>query len=80
MLTDFFLLHLNKIYLNLQKDHLNCDPTLELEEMIVETKPLHKKKKRLAKQRSLQPAMSLELVLFYKSFQLYFFIIFLCNH
>lgn len=33
------------------KDHLNCDPTFELEEMIVETKPLHKKKKRLAKQR-----------------------------
>ncbi|EEB16680.1 RAC protein kinase DRAC-PK85, putative [Pediculus humanus corporis] len=44
------------------KDHLNCDPTLELEEMIVETKPLHKKKKRLAKQRLLQPALSLELV------------------
>ena len=36
------------------KDHLNCDPSLELEEMIVETKPLHKKKKRLAKQRSIQ--------------------------
>ncbi|XP_058128134.1 serine/threonine-protein kinase 32A [Anopheles ziemanni] len=35
------------------KDHLNCDPSLELEEMIVETKPLHKKKKRLAKQRSI---------------------------
>lgn len=35
------------------KDHLNCDPSLELEEMIVEAKPLHKKKKRLAKQRSL---------------------------
>lgn len=34
------------------KDHLNCDPTFELEEMIIETKPLHKKKKRLAKQRS----------------------------
>ena len=33
------------------KDQLNCDPTFELEEMIVETKPLHKKKKRLAKQR-----------------------------
>lgn len=33
-------------------DHLNCDPSLELEEMIVEAKPLHKKKKRLAKQRS----------------------------
>lgn len=33
------------------KDHLNCDPTFELEEMIIETKPLHKKKKRLAKQR-----------------------------
>ncbi|XP_043925076.1 serine/threonine-protein kinase 32A-like [Protopterus annectens] len=28
---------------------LNCDPTLELEEMILESKPLHKKKKRLAK-------------------------------
>lgn len=36
------------------EDHLNCDPCLELEEMIVESKPLHKKKKRLAKQRSAQ--------------------------
>lgn len=36
------------------EDHLNCDPSLELEEMIVEAKPLHKKKKRLAKQRSAQ--------------------------
>lgn len=36
------------------EDHLNCDPCLELEEMIVEAKPLHKKKKRLAKQRSAQ--------------------------
>ncbi|XP_023724584.1 serine/threonine-protein kinase 32B [Cryptotermes secundus] len=36
------------------RDHLNCDPTFELEEMIVETRPLHKKKKRLAKQRSLR--------------------------
>ena len=35
-----------------QKDHLNCDPTFELEEMIIESKPLHKKKKRLAKQNS----------------------------
>ncbi|KAJ8026220.1 Serine/threonine-protein kinase 32B [Holothuria leucospilota] len=34
------------------KDHLNCDPTFELEEMIIEAKPLHKKKKRLAKQGS----------------------------
>ncbi|KAL5283252.1 STK32C family protein [Megaselia abdita] len=34
------------------EDHLNCDPCLELEEMIIEAKPLHKKKKRLAKQRS----------------------------
>ena len=33
------------------KDHLNCDPTHELEEMIIEERPLHKKKKRLAKQR-----------------------------
>lgn len=36
------------------KDHLNCDPTHELEEMIIEERPLHKKKKRLAKQRSLE--------------------------
>ena len=36
----------------LQKDHLNCDPTYELEEMIIEPNPLHKKKKRLAKQNS----------------------------
>ena len=28
---------------------MNCDPTYELEEMIIETKPLHKKKKRLKK-------------------------------
>ncbi|XP_028391082.1 serine/threonine-protein kinase 32A-like [Dendronephthya gigantea] len=34
------------------KDHLNCDPTYELEEMIIEPNPLHKKKKRLAKQNS----------------------------
>ncbi|XP_045854606.1 serine/threonine-protein kinase 32A isoform X3 [Meles meles] len=31
------------------KGRLNCDPTFELEEMILESKPLHKKKKRLAK-------------------------------
>ncbi|KFM59661.1 Serine/threonine-protein kinase 32B, partial [Stegodyphus mimosarum] len=31
------------------KDQLNCDPTFELEEMIIESKPLHKKKKRLSK-------------------------------
>ena len=40
----------------MQKDHLNCDPTFELEEMIIEAKPLHKKKKRLMKQRSLRDA------------------------
>ena len=40
------LLSLSYIY---QKDHLNCDPTYELEEMIIEAKPLHKKKKRLKK-------------------------------
>lgn len=32
---------------------LNCDPTYELEEMILETKPLHKKKKRLLRQQTL---------------------------
>ena len=40
------------LYVNFQKDHLNCDPTYELEEMIIEANPLHKKKKRLAKQSS----------------------------
>ncbi|XP_069990207.1 uncharacterized protein [Penaeus vannamei] len=36
------------------KDHLNCDPTFELEEMIIESRPLHKKKKRLSKQKSIR--------------------------
>ncbi|KAL2083557.1 hypothetical protein ACEWY4_021330 [Coilia grayii] len=34
------------------KGRLHCDPTFELEEMILESQPLHKKKKRLAKNRS----------------------------
>lgn len=34
------------------KDQLNCDPTFELEEMIIEARPLHKKKKRLSKRQS----------------------------
>uniref|UniRef100_A0A8C4N526 Serine/threonine kinase 32B n=2 Tax=Eptatretus burgeri TaxID=7764 RepID=A0A8C4N526_EPTBU len=34
------------------KGKLHCDPTFELEEMILESKPLHKKKKRLAKSRT----------------------------
>ncbi|TRZ01638.1 hypothetical protein DNTS_015966 [Danionella cerebrum] len=34
------------------KGRLHCDPTFELEEMILESRPLHKKKKRLAKNRS----------------------------
>lgn len=45
------------------EDHLNCDPCLELEEMIVETRPLHKKKKRLAKQRSAQRDSDSEIAL-----------------
>lgn len=55
------LRHLNRF----QKDHLNCDPTFELEEMIIETRPLHKKKKRLAKQRSIreiQGPLNMEMV------------------
>ncbi|XP_055895648.1 serine/threonine-protein kinase 32A-like isoform X2 [Biomphalaria glabrata] len=44
------------------KEHLNCDPTYELEEMIIETKPLHKKKKRLAKQSSKKDSLSSEMV------------------
>jgi len=36
----------------LQKGRLHCDPTFELEEMILESRPLHKKKKRLAKNKS----------------------------
>ncbi|KAL1450174.1 hypothetical protein WDU94_002623 [Cyamophila willieti] len=43
------------------RDHLNCDPTFELEEMIVEARPLHKKKKRLAKQRSLKQSSSIDI-------------------
>ncbi|GFO41533.1 serine/threonine-protein kinase 32b [Plakobranchus ocellatus] len=39
-------------------EQLNCDPTYELEEMIIETKPLHKKKKRLAKQLSKKDSLS----------------------
>lgn len=35
--------------MSLQRRRLNCDPTFELEEMILESKPLHKKKKRLAR-------------------------------
>jgi len=35
-----------------QKGRLHCDPTFELEEMILESRPLHKKKKRLAKSKS----------------------------
>ncbi|XP_028323487.1 serine/threonine-protein kinase 32C isoform X3 [Gouania willdenowi] len=35
-----------------EKGRLHCDPTFELEEMILESRPLHKKKKRLAKNRS----------------------------
>ncbi|MEJ1273694.1 serine/threonine kinase 32C [Cricetulus griseus] len=35
-----------------QKGRLHCDPTFELEEMILESRPLHKKKKRLAKNKS----------------------------
>ncbi|KAI1303176.1 Serine/threonine-protein kinase 32B [Halotydeus destructor] len=42
------------------KDQLNCDPTFELEEMIIETNPLHKKKKRLSKQQSVSARKVLE--------------------
>lgn len=38
------------------KDSLNCDPTFELEEMIIESRPLHKKKKR---QQQLQQQQAL---------------------
>lgn len=34
------------------KDSLNCDPTFELEEMIIESRPLHKKKKRQQMQQA----------------------------
>ncbi|GIY56796.1 hypothetical protein CEXT_491191 [Caerostris extrusa] len=38
------------------KKQLNCDPTFELEEMIIEAKPLHKKKKRLSKRNKARAA------------------------
>lgn len=50
--SNFVLISSCIIFEILQKDHLNCDPTYELEEMIIEPNPLHKKKKRLAKQNS----------------------------
>ena len=50
--SNFVLISFCIIFEILQKDHLNCDPTYELEEMIIEPNPLHKKKKRLAKQNS----------------------------
>ena len=39
---------------------LNCDPTYELEEMIVESRPLHKKKKRLKRQQTLLTQRALQ--------------------
>ncbi|XP_037088421.1 uncharacterized protein LOC119108979, partial [Pollicipes pollicipes] len=39
------------------RNSLNCDPTYELEEMIIESRPLHKKKKRLLKQRSVREGL-----------------------
>ena len=41
----------------LQRNSLNCDPTYELEEMIIESRPLHKKKKRLLKQKSVREGL-----------------------
>ena len=35
----------------MQQNRIHCDPTHELEEMIVEPNPLHKKKARLSKRR-----------------------------
>ncbi|XP_027627468.1 serine/threonine-protein kinase 32A [Tupaia chinensis] len=45
------------------KGRLNCDPTFELEEMILESKPLHKKKKRLAKKKEMRKCDSSEMCL-----------------
>ncbi|XP_015919815.1 serine/threonine-protein kinase 32C [Parasteatoda tepidariorum] len=40
------------------KNQLNCDPTFELEEMIIESNPLHKKKKRLSKRNKAKTVSS----------------------
>uniref|UniRef100_A0A8C1NPR3 Serine/threonine kinase 32B n=1 Tax=Cyprinus carpio TaxID=7962 RepID=A0A8C1NPR3_CYPCA len=56
------------------KHCLNCDPTFELEEMILESRPLHKKKKRLAKSRN-QP--SNPLVLFIPHWLVFFLVTFI---
>ena len=37
------------MYLNTQQNRIHCDPTHELEEMIVEPNPLHKKSSRLSR-------------------------------
>ncbi|KAJ3610314.1 hypothetical protein NHX12_022407 [Muraenolepis orangiensis] len=55
MQTSPYLAHVNwdAVYeKKIDKGRLHCDPTFELEEMILESRPLHKKKKRLAKNRS----------------------------
>uniref|UniRef100_A0A673GVY8 Serine/threonine kinase 32A n=1 Tax=Sinocyclocheilus rhinocerous TaxID=307959 RepID=A0A673GVY8_9TELE len=56
---------------------LNCDPTFELEEMILESKPLHKKKKRLA-YNSLSETLTFSFLhndlITHRSFVLFFFI------
>ncbi|GBL83116.1 Serine/threonine-protein kinase 32B [Araneus ventricosus] len=41
-----------------RKNQLNCDPTFELEEMIIESKPLHKKKKRLSKRNKARAVLT----------------------
>lgn len=41
--------------LSLQQNRINCDPTHELEEMIVEPNPLHKKRNRLSKRNVRDP-------------------------
>ncbi|GFY47145.1 hypothetical protein TNIN_7541 [Trichonephila inaurata madagascariensis] len=44
-----------------RKNQLNCDPTFELEEMIIEAKPLHKKKKRLSKRNKSRAVLTTQI-------------------
>uniref|UniRef100_A0A673ABL1 Serine/threonine kinase 32A n=1 Tax=Sphaeramia orbicularis TaxID=375764 RepID=A0A673ABL1_9TELE len=67
------------------KRRLNCDPTFELEEMILESKPLHKKKKRLARKTKDQGSDGSPQVRFYFRFYFFknsevFFFLVLMNH
>ena len=53
------IIHIVTVHFVSQQNRINCDPTHELEEMIVEPNPLHKKQHRLSK-RNVRAKMLVE--------------------